>query len=244
MKKTFYYGGALALGLAWLLAAGCGTSSSDTVSFSPASAQTTPVTPTTPPTSQDPTVALAALKAGNARYVAGTNQVLVRSQDRPLILNETQAPEAAILSCADSRVDPELAFDQAWGQLFTVRVAGPVADFASVGSLEFAVGALGTRLIVVLGHEQCGACNAALGNPPLPPGNLFDLVQLIVPAANSVRGLPGDPLENCIKANVALQAARLRSTSKPIDEAVASGKVVIQGALYHLATGEIEFFNK
>lgn len=241
MKRAFYFGGAVTLGLAWLLAAGCGTS--DT-SFTPASAQSIPITAPTPgPNYQEPQVALASLRAGNARYVAGTNQVLIRSQDRPVQLNESQAPEAAVLCCSDSRVDPELSFDQAWGQLFIVRVAGPVADTYGAGSLEFGVGALGVRLIVVLGHEGCGACNAALGNPPLPPGNLFDLVQLIVPAANSVRGLPGDALDNCARANVALQAARLRQISKPIDEAVASGKVVIQGALYHLNTGEIEFLS-
>lgn len=240
MQKAWYLGGALTLSLTWLLAAGCGSSSDNT--FNPANAQSVPP-PTTPVVgSQDPTLALAELKAGNARYVSGTNQVLIRSQDRPIILNQKQAPIAGILSCSDSRVLPELAFDQAWGDLFLVRDAGPVADTTGAGSMEFAVGALGVRLLVVLGHEQCGACQAAVSAPPLPPGNLGEVIKLIVPAAESTRGLPGDPLENCIKANVALQANRLRSTSPVIDEAVASGKVVIQGALYHFESGEVEFF--
>ena len=241
MKKMLTWGSLLALGLTWTLAAGCGSTNND-VTINPVNAQVPTTTPTPTAASQDPTVALANLRAGNARYVAGTNQQLTRSADRPLILNSSQAPEAIVLSCADSRVAPELAFDQSWGQLFVVRVAGPVADTMGTGSIEFAVGALGSRLIVVLGHEQCGACQAALGTT-LPPGNLGQLVSLIVPAARSVQGLPGDPLENCIRANVALQSQRLRSTSPVIDSAVASGKVVIKGAVYRFATGQIEFID-
>ena len=216
---------------------GCGSSNSS-ISAS-ASAQTLP-DKTGEGFSQDPTAALAALQAGNARYVAGTNTLLTRSVDRPLYLNSSQAPEAIILSCADSRIAPELAFDQPWGQLFVVRVAGPVSETFNAGSMEFAIGVLGTRLIVVLGHEGCGAVNGALG-PALPPGNLASLVQLIVPAAQSVLGQPGDPLENAVRANVDLQATQLRTLSVPIDNGVKAQHLVIKKAIYHLASGEVEF---
>ena len=156
-RKVLLAGIGLLLSLGVVIS-GCGSESdfaSSGGSFQ--NAQAGPV----PSVSSTPQSALDELKAGNARYVAGTNQQLFRTSDRPLILNSTQAPIAMILSCADSRVTPELAFDQAWGQLFVVRVAGPVADQNGVGSFEFGHTVLGSKLLVVLGHEQCGAVNAA-----------------------------------------------------------------------------------
>jgi len=216
---------------------GCGSSNSSITGN--ASAQTLPDKPGEG-FNQDPTIALAALQAGNARYVAGTNGLLNRSIDRPLFLNTSQAPEAIIVSCADSRVAPELAFDQPWGQLFVVRVAGPVTQTFNAGSIEFATAVLGARLIVVLGHEGCGAVNGALG-PALPPGNLANLVQLIIPAAQSIIGQPGDPQDNAVRANVNLQAAQLRNISVPIDDGVKAERLVIKKAVYHLASGEVEY---
>jgi len=218
---------------------GCGSSNSS-ISGGNASAQTLP-DKTGEGYSQDTVLALAALQAGNARYVAGTNTLLTRSIDRPLFLHSSQAPEAMILSCADSRVTPELAFDQPWGQLFVTRGAGPVSETFNAGSMEFAIAVLKSRLIVVSGHEGCGAVNGALGDP-LPPGNLANLVALTIPAAQSAFGQPGDPLDNAVRANVNLQIAQLRKISAPIDNGLkAIPTLVIKGAVYHFASGEVEF---
>src|SRR5262249_20917837 len=123
-------------------------------------------------------------------------------------LAEGQAPLAVIIACADSRVAPELVFDQGIGDLFVVRVAGNVVSGAGPtmkGRIECAVAELGAKLIMVLGHSQCGAVKAGIAhidaNDTLP-GSIRDLVDLLRPAAAAVRGMPGDKLENAIKANV------------------------------------------
>ena len=166
--------------------------------------------PPTPPRSSGQLV------EGNKRFVRGE---LAHPRRRPedfAPLAEGQAPMAIIVGCADSRVSPELVFDQGVGDLFVVRVAGNVVSGAGPtvkGSIEFAVAELGARLIVVLGHGACGAVKAAIqhidANDTLP-GSIRDLVELIRPAAAAVRGKPGDKLENAIKANVELGVERLK----------------------------------
>ena len=158
-------------------------------------------------------------------------------------------PLAIIVGCADSRVSPELVFDQGVGDLFVVRVAGNIVSGAGPfvkGSIEFAVAELGARLIVVLGHEACGAVKAAVAhidaNDTLP-GSIRDLVELIRPAAAAVRGKPGDKLENAIKANVAMGVERLKGLDPILSGLVKKGEVKVVGAVYKLRTGVVELLD-
>ncbi|MFM7428085.1 MAG: carbonic anhydrase [Elainella sp.] len=148
-----------------------------------------------------------------------------------------QAPFAAILSCADSRVVPEIAFDQGIGNLFVVRVAGNIAITEDIASQEYAVGVLKAPLLMVLGHERCGAVDAALKGGELP-GVIESLVFAIQPAIQASEGESGDRLTNAVKANVRLQVQRLQ-TSSVIASALQEGKLKIVGAYYDLDTGEI-----
>ena len=161
-----------------------------------------------PASKRDPDAVLAQLLEGNKRFVKGE---LAHPRRRPedfAPLAEGQAPIAIIVGCADSRVGPELVFDQGVGDLFVVRVAGNIVSGAGPsvkGSIEFAVAELGVRLIMVLGHGACGAVKAAVDHidaNDVLPGAIRELVDLIRPAAASVRGKPGDKLDNAIKANV------------------------------------------
>jgi carbonic anhydrase len=184
-----------------------------------------------------PDEALAKLMEGNQRFVA--RRRLNPHQDLARITEVAagQAPFAAILSCADSRVVPEIAFDQGLGDLFVVRVAGNIAITEDIASEEFAVGVLKTPLLMVVGHERCGAVAAALDGGELP-GVIESLVFAIRPAVETSKGESGDRLTNAIKANVRLQAQRLQ-TSSVIASAVQEGKLKIVGAYYDLDTGEI-----
>lgn len=189
------------------------------------------------PSHVEPDKALQLLKEGNQRYVKGQNTVLERSKDRPAELDSGQAPFAAIVSCADSRVDPLLAFDAAWGDLFITRVAGNLSEPYIVGSNEFAHAVLGTRLMVVLGHERCGAVVAALG-PDNIEGPLGKVVEFIRPA---VKGYRADQVKEATEANVRYGMAQITEQSPMLKKAVAEGKLKIVGAIYMFETGEVRF---
>jgi carbonic anhydrase len=184
-----------------------------------------------------PDRALAELMEGNRRFVAkkriNPHQDVVRITQTA----QGQTPFAAILSCADSRVVPEIAFDQGIGDLFVVRIAGNIAITEDIASEEYAVGVLGTPLLMVLGHERCGAVKAAVDGGELP-GVIESLVYAIRPAVEASDGKSGDRLTNAVKANVLLQIKRLQSSSV-IATAVQQGKLKIVGAYYDLDTGEI-----
>lgn len=184
-----------------------------------------------------PDEALAKLMEGNQRFVASRR--LNPNQDGARITEVAagQAPFAAILSCADSRVVPEIAFDQGIGDLFVVRVAGNIAITEDIASEEYAVGVLKTPLLVVLGHERCGAVDAALKGGELP-GVIESLVFAIQPAVKASEGQSGDRLTNAIKTNVRLQVERLKHSSV-IATAIQEGKLKIVGAYYDLDTGEV-----
>jgi carbonic anhydrase len=156
-----------------------------------------------------------------------------------------QAPIAAIIGCADSRVPPEILFDLGVGDLFVVRVAGNYVSGAGAsvkGSLEYAVAELGVSLIMVLGHSQCGAIKAAIqhihDNDALP-GSINDLVNTIKPAVTESQHKPGDPLENAIRYNVNRGVQRLNGLDPIIAPAVKVGKLKVVGAVYDLASGKI-----
>ncbi len=202
-----------------------------------------------PAAGRGPDAVLARLREGNRRFVNGRLEHPGRRPEDFAPLAEGQAPVAAIVGCADSRVSPELVFDQGVGDLFVVRVAGNLVSGAGPalkGSIEFAVAELGVRLIVVLGHSACGAVKAAVqhidANDTLP-GSIRDLVELIRPAAASVRGKPGDKLENAIKANVASGVERLKGLDPILSGFVKTGELKVVGGVYELRTGQVDWLD-
>jgi carbonic anhydrase len=197
---------------------------------------------------RDPDTVLARLLEGNKRFVTGTLLHPGRKPADFAALALGQAPLAAIVACADSRVAPELVFDQGVGDLFVVRVAGNIVSGAGAmvkGSIEFAVGELGVRLILVLGHSQCGAVKAAIthidANDDLP-GSIGDLIAPIRPAVRSAAGQPGDKLTNVIKANVLEGVTRLKGLDPILSKLAKTGELKVVGASYELRSGAVEVF--
>ena len=150
---------------------------------------------------------------------------------------KTQAPFAIIVGCADSRTSPELVFDQNLGDLFVVRTAGNLVDDHGLGSIEYAVDHLGTRLIVVLGHSRCGAVKAALESPTAP-GHVNSLVRDIQPAVAAAKAEKGDPLANTVKANARLMAEKI---GKEAELGEHKSEVRIVTGYYDLDTGAVEW---
>lgn len=195
-------------------------------------------------TPQTPDAALKALMDGNARFVAEQKKGgSGRGTARRLDLTEGQFPFAAILSCADSRVPVEVLFDQGLGDLFVVRVAGNavgLADHNVIGSLEYGVAVLKAPLVMVLGHSNCGAVDAALktikDNSELP-GSIEHLVDNLRPAARKILGKPGDALAAATEANVQVAVARLRASHPILAPAADKGTIRIVGAVYDLHDG-------
>jgi carbonic anhydrase len=185
-----------------------------------------------------PDSVLAELKTGNGRHVAHRYQHPHETLDRRRQLVTGQHPHAEILSCSDSRVPPEIVFDQGLGDLFIVRVAGNVASDTELGSLEYGAEHLHVPLIVVLGHESCGAVTAAVQGGP-PEGHIAALIDLIKPAVEKTRGLSGDPVANAVRMNVEMVVKQLRSSTPLLSELVAQHKVRIVGAVYSIETGSV-----
>jgi carbonic anhydrase len=187
-------------------------------------------------------VALRQLMEGNARYVANRPKERDFNAGRAERLT-TQRPIAAVLSCADSRVAPEFAFDEGPGRLFVVRVAGNVLDDDGAASLEYAVRFLGVRLLLVLGHRNCGAVEAAIKavkDGLVLPGHLPGLIDAIKPAVLAAEAAqPADLLAAAIAENVR-QTERHIGTSTPVlSEAVGTGAVKVAGGVYDLANGRV-----
>jgi carbonic anhydrase len=195
-----------------------------------------------PPNAIPPAQALKRLLDGNARYAANAPRERDYSAGRAA-RTQVQYPFAAILSCADSRVAPELAFDEGPGELFVVRVAGNFMTQDLLASLEYGVQFLGTPLIMVLGHTNCGAVDAAIKvlktNAALP-GHLPELVTAIKPAVIvAEKTQKGDLLENAIAENVRRQVARLKTAPPVVQKYYAAKKIDIVGGVYDLATGKV-----
>ncbi len=198
---------------------------------------------------QGPDAVLTRLVEGNERFVSGKTQRVGRKPEDFLADAKGQAPMAIIVACADSRVSPELIFDQGVGDLFVVRVAGNVVGGAGPivkGSIEFAVAELGARLIMVLGHSKCGAVKAAIEHIEKEdqlPGAIGDLVKLIRPAVVEAKGKPGDKLENVTRANVMGGVKTLESLDPIVSKFVKSGELKIVGGTYQLSTGKVELYS-
>lgn len=181
---------------------------------------------------------LTRLLEGNQRYGAAHPLHPRQDPERRQAVAAAQAPFAAVVGCADSRVPPELVLDAGLGDLFVVRTAGNVVDEIGLGSIEFAVAVLGTPLVVVLGHERCGAVEATLRGAPVP-GDVQAVVDAIRPNLASAAARPGDPLANAVHDNVAAVVARLRSAEPVLAPRVRNGTLRIVGAVYDLDSGAV-----
>jgi carbonic anhydrase len=191
-----------------------------------------------------PAEAISKLKEGNSRYTSGSVQHPGQTAERRTELANTQHPFAAILSCSDSRVPPEIVFDQGIGDLFIVRVAGNVINDEGLGSLEYTVDHLGTRLILVLGHQRCGAVDAAretIAAKGKAPGHIESLITAIKPA---VEATGKEDLDATIKANVKHVVQALRSSTPILKAKVDSGEVKVIGGYYSLDTGAVTFLDE
>jgi carbonic anhydrase len=194
--------------------------------------------PTTP--SVAPDEALSRLKAGNERFANSKVSTGKPVAARRAETAKDQHPFAIIVGCADSRTAPEIIFDQNIGDLFVIRTAGNLVDDYALGSIEYAVDHLGTRLIVVLGHERCGAVTAALAGGSAP-GHINSLVRDIQPAVAASKGKEGDSLTNAIHENDAEVAAKIR---KQVQLGELAPQVRIVEGYYDLDTGKVEWTAK
>jgi len=186
---------------------------------------------------------LAELKAGNDHHVAHQYQHPHQTAARQRELADGQHPHACVLSCADSRVAPEIILDQGLGDLFDVRVAGNVASDSELASIEYAAEHLHTPLVVVMGHQKCGAVTAAAGTEPAT-GHLGTLIALIRPAVQSAKSQPGDLVDNAVRINVENVVRQLRASAPVLAGLVAHGELTVVGGVYSLDTGKVTWLGK
>ena len=191
----------------------------------------------------DGNAVLERLLAGNARFVAAQEQDLDEGIARRIAVSKGQHPFATILGCVDSRVPIELVFDQGLGDLVVVRSAGQALDHSVIGSVEFGVAELHTPLLMVLGHQRCGALTAAMNavdsaHRTVDHGEIDYVVEALTPAVQGATGIPGDRLTNAIRTNVDLTLAKLRQ-SPVIAQLEKAGKLELAGAYYELDTGKV-----
>lgn len=188
--------------------------------------------------------ALHALTEGNERFVTGKLWHPNQSSERRTGLTETQKPHTIVLSCSDSRVPPEVVFDQGLGDLFVVRTAGEVADPVAMASIEYAVEHLGAKLLLVMGHESCGAVKATLSTKRGTSAGSKDLDQLVAAIRPHLKDVTlanaGPNLHHAVQLQVSGVLSGLVKRSKIIREAVNQNHLEVKSAIYHLDTGEAE----
>jgi carbonic anhydrase len=195
------------------------------------------------PAAETPEDAFRLLTAGNARFVAGESTSGPLTQRR-LELTGGQAPYAIILGCSDSRVPIETIFDQVPGHLFVVRLAGNFVTAEGLGSIEYGVAVLRAHLIVVLGHQSCGAVDATVQyvrNGTTQPGHIMELVRAIEPAVNEVKREEGDWVDNAIRRNVRNNVNALKQRSTILADAIRGNQLEVAGGVYDLHTGRVTF---
>lgn len=194
-----------------------------------------------------PADALTRLEEGNARFVEARrmNRDLMQQVE---MTSDGQYPFAVVLGCVDSRVAPEIVFDQGIGDIFSARVAGNFVNDDILGSMEFATKVAGAKLIVVLGHTQCGAIMGACDNVEL--GNLTGMLENLKPAVNAVQAADGPRdssnaffVQKVADTNVSLTVAAIKERSPVLSEMLAQGEIAIVGAMYDVATGQVSFQN-
>ena len=207
---------------------------------------TTPAAPSGPDLTPD--AALALLKEGNRRFVEGKSvRPHQTDAERRAALAHAQRPFCVLVGCSDSRVSPELLFGRGLGDLFIVRNAGNSVDLAAMGSIEYGVAVLGAPLVVVLGHERCGAVQAAVDVVEQDrdfPGSIGQMIEPILPAVlRAKRDGDHDLLDRAVRHNVSRIVARLRTTEQMLQEPQRTGRLKIVGARYDLDDGVVEFFD-
>ena len=194
--------------------------------------------------------ALERLREGNHRFVSGNSRPAVSAAELRSGAHQNQAPFAIVLGCSDSRVPAEIVFDQGLGDLFVIRVAGNIAAPSQVGSVEFAAANFGTRLVVVLGHTECGAIQATLGELADPSHdlspNLRAIVDLVRPSIHDLASTDpgGDPetlVARAVRANVNATVDQLRNGSAVLGQLIRDDGLRVVGAEFSLETGEVEF---
>lgn len=183
------------------------------------------------------------LMQGNQRYVTSTTVCHEDWTAKRSALLENQKPFAVIVACSDSRVPPEIVFDQSLGDLFVVRVAGNVVDDFAIGSIEYGVNILGANLVLVLGHSNCGAVQAALKGMKFD-NHIQEVVNAIQPAIAATKNETGNLLEKATKANVKIVEEKLKSSKPLLAQLMEKGTLRISGAYYDLESGKVEFFDK
>jgi carbonic anhydrase len=193
-----------------------------------------------PSVSVPPQEALQRLMDGNKRFVEGKMKHPRQDHQRMEELVKGQHPFAVVLGCSDSRVPPEIVFDQGLGDLFVIRVAGNILTPEGQGSIEYAVDHLGTKLILVLGHEKCGAVKATVEGGKVP-GKIGTLTKAIAPAIKTNFCPRGDHKE-C--SNAFFVAEKIRQAKPILSQAVANGDILIVSAIYNLETGEVELLEE
>ncbi|MCI4674483.1 carbonic anhydrase [Candidatus Mycolicibacterium alkanivorans] len=189
-----------------------------------------------------PVTAWKALKEGNERFVAGKPEHPSQSIEHRASLADSQQPTAVVFGCADSRVAAEIIFDQGLGDMFVVRTAGHVIDSAVLGSIEYAVTVLSVPLVVVLGHDSCGAVKAtlsALDDGQVPPGFVRDVVERVTPSILLGRRDGLTRIDEFEARHVTETAAQLMARSSAIADKINAGSVAIVGLTYHLADGKV-----
>ncbi len=195
-----------------------------------------------------PDQALDLLIQGNQAFLRDELEPPDASAQRRLALAKGQSPFVAYVSCSDSRVPPELLFGRGLGEFFIIRNAGNTVDTVAQGSLEYAVAKLGVPLVVIMGHESCGAVEAAISvveNNTRFPGAIGNMVEPIIPAVLEARGREGDKVTNAVKANVSRIVRTLRTESDPLLlKPQAEKKLLIVGAYYELSSGRVDFFDR
>ena len=197
-----------------------------------------------------PAQALARLKSGNEDFLAGKpSSLATRDKARRLEIARGQAPFAVLVGCSDSRVGPEVLFNAGLGELFIVRNAGNTVDTTALGSIQYGVQVLGAPLVIVLGHERCGAVEAALAvveKNATFPGSIGAMVEPIIPAVLKARSsgtAKGDDLlDASVRENVRRTVERLRNSEPALIEPVRAGKLMVVGARYSLDDGRVDFF--
>lgn len=183
------------------------------------------------------------LKQGNHRYVTSTTVCHDDWTAKRSALVENQRPFAIIVACSDSRVPPEIIFDQTLGALFVVRVAGNIVDDFAIGSIEYGVKVLGANLVLVLGHANCGAVDAALKGMTFD-NHIQSIMTAIQPAVNATKGDSGNLLEKTTKANVRNVEEKLKRSKPVLANLVEKGTLQIVGGYYDLESGKVEFLDK
>lgn len=205
------------------------------------------LTPAPPASDLTPDEALALLREGNDAFLRGEQTRVLTSAQRRLDLAAGQNPFAAYVTCSDSRVPPELLFGRGLGELFIIRNAGNTVDTVALGSIEYAVAVLQVPLVVVMGHESCGAVKAAtevVTDNATFPGSIGPMIEPIIPAVLQARSEEGDLLDNSVRSNVRRVVRQLREQTDPIMlEPQREGRLKVVGAYYDLDEGRVDFFD-